>query len=95
MSTNLNRPSPPALPPHLQREFEELQRTAAAPLSAKSDSSPLDTGRHPDAPKPVVPEFEGDINPKTGEQGGPKREPVRRWVDTEGDWSHKGRVTDF
>jgi hypothetical protein len=39
------------------------------------------------------PEFEGDTNPKTGEVGGPKVEPLR-WGD-KGDWSYNGRVTDF
>ncbi|UPL02567.1 hypothetical protein LCI18_013501 [Fusarium solani-melongenae] len=39
------------------------------------------------------PEFEGDTNPKTGEVGGPKNEPLR-WGG-EGDWSYNGRVTDF
>lgn len=39
------------------------------------------------------PEFEGDKNPKTGEIGGPKNEPLR-W-GPEGDWSFNGRVTDF
>ncbi|KAK7747899.1 hypothetical protein SLS53_001151 [Cytospora paraplurivora] len=39
------------------------------------------------------PEFEGDKNPKTGEVGGPKTEPLR-W-GSKGDWSFNGRVTDF
>ncbi|KAK0739990.1 hypothetical protein B0T18DRAFT_417004 [Schizothecium vesticola] len=39
------------------------------------------------------PEFEGDVNPKTGEVGGPKNEPLR-WGGN-GDWSYNGRVTDF
>ncbi|KAJ6440692.1 Extragenic suppressor of kinetochore protein 1 [Purpureocillium lavendulum] len=39
------------------------------------------------------PEFEGDVNPKTGEVGGPKNEPLR-WGGG-GDWSYNGRVTDF
>ncbi|KAJ9143452.1 hypothetical protein NKR23_g6543 [Pleurostoma richardsiae] len=39
------------------------------------------------------PEFEGDKNPKTGEIGGPKNEPLR-W-GSKGDWSYNGRVTDF
>ena len=39
------------------------------------------------------PEFEGDKNPKTGEVGGPKNEPLR-W-GSKGDWSYNGRVTDF
>lgn len=43
--------------------------------------------------KGAPPEFEGDVNPKTGEVGGPKNEPLR-WGD-KGDWSYNGRVTDF
>lgn len=39
------------------------------------------------------PEFEGDTNPRTGEVGGPKNEPLR-W-GSRGDWSYNGRVTDF
>lgn len=41
----------------------------------------------------MKPEFEGETNPKTGEVGGPKNEPLR-WGH-EGDWSYNGRVTDF
>ncbi|KAF6761217.1 hypothetical protein DFP72DRAFT_880433 [Ephemerocybe angulata] len=82
---DLNRPRPPPLPAKEQREFEELQRKAAKGQS--------DVPTHPDAPKPVKPEFDGDVNPTTGERGGPKREPVKQWA--EGDWSFKGRVSDF
>lgn len=39
------------------------------------------------------PEFDGDKNPKTGEVGGPKNEPLR-WGSA-GDWSYNGKVTDF
>jgi hypothetical protein len=51
---------------------------------------------HPDIRRGAKPEFEGDINPKTGEIGGPKNEPLR-WGSTgeRGDWSYNGRVTDF
>ncbi|KAG0326613.1 putative mitochondrial protein, conserved [Dissophora globulifera] len=63
-----------------QAEFEQLIK------KAESDSATT----HPDARSPVPDEFEGDTNPSTGEVGGPKREPVRF-----GDWSFKGRVTDF
>lgn len=84
-ASRLNRPSPPPLSPELQREFEELVRQARLP-------SP-EPARHPDASEPVQPEFDGDTNPHTGEKGGPKREPVHNWA--EGDWSHKGRVSDF
>jgi hypothetical protein len=43
--------------------------------------------------KGAPPEFAGDKNPRTGEVGGPKNEPLR-WGG-EGDWSFNGRVTDF
>jgi len=48
---------------------------------------------HPHIRRGAPPEFEGDTNPKTGEVGGPKNEPLR-WGAT-GDWSYNGRVTDF
>ncbi|ORX60662.1 hypothetical protein DM01DRAFT_1281156 [Hesseltinella vesiculosa] len=46
--------------------------------------------RHEDARVPLTPEFDGDVNPKTGEVNGPKNEPLKH-----GDWSFGGRVTDF
>ncbi|KAG6333680.1 hypothetical protein ID866_5410 [Astraeus odoratus] len=87
-SPGLNRPSPPPLPRELQREFEDLQRA----VQTQSEAVP---SLHPDARKPLPPEFEGDVNPITGEQGGPKQEPVGKWSDDGGDWSFKGRVSDF
>ena len=48
---------------------------------------------HPDLRRGAPPEFEGNVNPKTGEVGGPKNEPLR-WGH-QGDWSYNGRVTDF
>ncbi|KAF2749233.1 DUF1674-domain-containing protein [Sporormia fimetaria CBS 119925] len=48
---------------------------------------------HPNLRRGAPPEFEGDVNPKTGEVGGPKNEPLR-W-GASGDWSFNGRVTDF
>ncbi|KZP34613.1 hypothetical protein FIBSPDRAFT_846703 [Athelia psychrophila] len=96
-SGTFNAPAPPSLPREQQREFKELLRSAQAPLSASTSKADAEAelALHPDARKPLKPEFEGDINPKTGEEGGPKREPVRQWIDGDGDWSHKGRVTDF
>lgn len=38
----------------------------------------------------TIPEFEGNVNPKTGEVNGPKQDPLKY-----GDWSFNGRVTDF
>ena len=48
---------------------------------------------HPDIRRGARPEFEGEVNPKTGEVGGPKNEPLR-WGGGV-DWSYNGRVTDF
>jgi hypothetical protein len=48
---------------------------------------------HPNVRRGAPPEFEGDVNPKTGEVGGPKNEPLR-W-GAEGEWSYNGRTTDF
>ena len=48
---------------------------------------------HPNVRRGARPEFEGDINPKTGEVGGPKNEPLR-W-GAAGEWSYNGRTTDF
>jgi len=87
----ISRPAPHPLPPEQQREFELLQRQAEATANAP----PGRVERHPDAPVPLKAAFDGDINPATGERGGPKREPVQRWIEEEGDWSFKGRVSDF
>jgi hypothetical protein len=48
---------------------------------------------HPDMVRRAQPEFQGDVNPKTGEVGGPKNEPLR-W-GPQSDWSYNGRATDF
>ena len=48
---------------------------------------------HPNVRRGAPPEFEGDVNPKTGEVGGPKNEPLR-W-GAAGEWAYNGRTTDF
>ncbi|KAF7185194.1 Succinate dehydrogenase assembly factor 4, mitochondrial [Pseudocercospora fuligena] len=65
--------------------LEQLRERAR--LAAKGDGEEL----HPNVRRGAPPEFEGDTNPKTGEVGGPKNDPLR-W---KGDWSYNGRVTDF
>ncbi|KAH9485431.1 Succinate dehydrogenase assembly factor 4, mitochondrial [Psilocybe cubensis] len=90
-TVSINRPAPLPLPQDDQREYELLLRNAQTPLAPSNDLAV-----HPDARTPITPEFEGDVNPTTGELGGPKREPVNRWAaDPGGDWSFKGRVSDF
>ncbi|KAL9115154.1 MAG: hypothetical protein Q9227_000948 [Pyrenula ochraceoflavens] len=48
---------------------------------------------HPNVRRGADPEFQGETNPKTGEVGGPKNEPLRWGAD--GEWSYNGRTTDF
>ncbi len=48
---------------------------------------------HPDVRRGARPEFDGDKNPKTGEIGGPKNEPLRWGAASE--WTYNGRATDF
>ncbi|GAA5974108.1 hypothetical protein JCM11641_003439 [Rhodosporidiobolus odoratus] len=103
-SFSFTRPSPPPLPPKEQREFEELIRRSSAPLS-RSTSAPTsseeggrleiseglaDEVHHPDYRARPKADFQGEVNPRTGESGGPKREPL-----VHGDWAYGGKVTDF
>ena len=67
--------------------LEQLRDRAR--LAAKGDGEEL----HPNVRRGAPPEFEGDVNPKTGEVGGPKNDPLRWGVES--DWSYNGRVTDF
>lgn len=97
-------PGPPKLPKDQQQEFEELQRKANSQIAIEeyneqiknggvANSSPKDPLSDLDKTFQyfkTIPEFEGDVNPETGEVGGPKQNPLRH-----GDWSFNGRVTDF
>jgi hypothetical protein len=70
-------------------------RINQSPNSSAEETKRIPEGEevHPNLRRGAPPEFEGDINPKTGEVGGPKVEP-QRWGAT-GDYSYNGRVTDF
>lgn len=82
-------PAPPRLPEKEQAEFEalirEAQERAARDVARGAESDPFFENDKP--------EFEGKVNPKTGESGGPKTEPLK-W-GSKGDWSFNGKVTDF
>ncbi|KAI1112963.1 DUF1674-domain-containing protein [Nemania sp. NC0429] len=65
------------------------RRGASSSAAEEEDIEPAPTPLRKGAP----PEFEGDVNPRTGEVGGPKNEPLR-WGPG-GDYSFNGRVTDF
>lgn len=80
------------------RSAPQINQSPDSSSSAESTSSQqveVEDGEelHPHVRQGVRPEFEGEKNPKTGEVGGPKNEPLR-WGG-EGDWSYNGRVTDF
>jgi hypothetical protein len=68
-------------------------RINQSPASQPETTAEGGVANHPHMRRGAPPEFEGDINPKTGEVGGPKNEPLR-WGE-KGDWSFNGRVTDF
>jgi hypothetical protein len=93
-STTPSRPqinqSPASKPQVNQSPTEESSIEARVAATGKGEEL------HPDVRRGAKPEFEGDVNPKTGEVGGPKNEPLR-WGSTgdRGDWSYNGRVTDF
>lgn len=91
-------PSPKTRPQINQSPASTLNKatTEAAQINARVEASGKGEELHPDIRRGAAPEFEGDVNPKTGEVGGPKNEPLR-WGSTgeRGDWSYNGRVTDF
>ncbi|GFP59088.1 hypothetical protein ACSS6W_007746 [Trichoderma asperelloides] len=84
--------------------FQEIQTTQTPPstetprhttnvAATNSNTSDGESSLNQGLFRGAPPEFEGDKNPKTGEIGGPKNEPLR-WGGN-GDWSYNGRVTDF
>lgn len=77
-------------------DSEPAQEDIEAAVNARVSATGKGEELHPDIRRGARPEFEGDVNPKTGEIGGPKSEPLR-WGSTgdRGDWSYNGRVTDF
>lgn len=83
-------PSPPKLPKEQQKEFEKLQLKATSQLVVEEYNNKEQEKEPATLYFKTIPEFEGEVNPKTGEVGGPKQDPIRH-----GDWSFNGRVTDF
>ncbi|KAL8913011.1 MAG: hypothetical protein Q9171_002079 [Xanthocarpia ochracea] len=81
--------SPHSTPP----PSSDPQSGPSEKISAKVEATGKGDELHPDVRRGAKPDFEGERNPKTGEVGGPKNEPLR-WGKG-GDWSYNGRVTDF
>ncbi|KAK5661353.1 hypothetical protein OQA88_11249 [Cercophora sp. LCS_1] len=101
LSSHNEIPSTPQQQPLSTSRHVTTPSSSAAPGAAQAqaqakkldDSDPSAGSFSGGIRKGAPPEFEGDKNPKTGEVGGPKNEPLR-W-GSGGDWSYNGRVTDF
>lgn len=106
-----NRPAPPPLPRSQQKDFEELLRRVNAPASqaaadfAAGEGTELPTEAeatnmmHPQFRAKLGAEFEGEVNPITGESGGSKREPLKHgesYTSREGRerWRSRENVAD-
>ncbi|KAI9636018.1 uncharacterized protein MKK02DRAFT_44716 [Dioszegia hungarica] len=89
---NYARPGPPSLPPKEQAEFDALVKANETHGATPAITKPASEIEHRDIRRGPRAEFDGDINPKTGEQGGPKVDPFKAG---DGDWQYAGRVTDF
>lgn len=87
---SFSRPGPPPLPPAEQAEFEALLKANQTIGTIPNEQQKAEENLHQDVRKGPKPEFEGDVNPKTGEQGGPKNDP---FVAGNADWQFGGRVT--
>lgn len=85
---------PPTSPASAPRHTTTPDAGSAAAAAATSTPTPsADEPTTGGVWRGAPPEFDGERNPKTGEVGGPKTEPLR-WGSA-GDWSYNGRVTDF
>lgn len=85
--------SPHSTPAEAEEGQQKAEERAVEELDARVQASGRGEELHPDIRRGSRPEFEGERNPKTGEVGGPKNEPLR-WGGGV-DWSYNGRVTDF
>ncbi len=86
----VSRPGPPPLPKEDQAEFEALIKAASTVGGTPLATEPAAELEHRDLRRKPKADFEGDVNPKTGEQGGPKKDP---FLAGDGDWQYSGRVT--
>lgn len=82
--------------PQINQSPASVPTAGETEINARVEATGKGEELHPDVRRGAKPEFEGERNPKTGEVGGPKNEPLR-WGSTaeRGDWSYNGRVTDF
>ncbi|KAI6781474.1 uncharacterized protein J7T54_001436 [Emericellopsis cladophorae] len=71
----------------------KTSETAAAAKGTPGDGEGEEEAFNQGLFRGAKPEFRGDVNPKTGEVGGPKNDPLR-WGSS-GEWTYNGRATDF
>ncbi|KAK1924388.1 hypothetical protein DB88DRAFT_490215 [Papiliotrema laurentii] len=91
--SSFTKPGPPPLPAQEQAEFDALLKANASIGATPAATAPSeDLLQHPDVRRGPKKDFEGDVNPQTGEQGGPKTDPFKAGNN---DWQYGGRVTDF
>ncbi|KAL9010657.1 MAG: hypothetical protein Q9180_009271 [Flavoplaca navasiana] len=79
--------------PHSAPPPRESQPSNSDAVNATVEATGKGEELPPDGRRGAKPDFEGETNPRTGEVGGPKNEPLR-WGGGV-DWSYNGRVTDF
>jgi hypothetical protein len=92
-STPATIPASPGQQPSLSDLRAQINQSPDSTTTAQVDATGEGEELHPHVRRGAKPEFEGDVNPITGEVGGPKNETLR-WGEG-GDWSYNGRVTDF
>ena len=85
--------SPASKPQVNHSPAAQAEPSANDALEARIEATGKGEELHPDIRRGAKPEFEGERNPKTGEVGGPKNDPLKWGADA--DWSYNGRVTDF
>ena len=92
--SSFTRPGPPQLSADDQAEFDALVKANEAVGATPAATAPAEDlenlAQHPDVKRGPKPDFEGDVNPKTGERGGPKVDPFKAGNN---DWQYGGRVT--
>lgn len=92
---NLNGTSWDALklvsPPRTISSLKPIQENYSNSCSTSKDDDKTPPEKHRDSEKEPLPKWPEEVNPHTGEKGGPKGPEPTRY----GDWERKGRVTDF
>ncbi|XP_055300956.1 succinate dehydrogenase assembly factor 4, mitochondrial [Sitodiplosis mosellana] len=92
-SINSKTPPPPPSESDQKRPISPRMEEFQKKLREKTPIGKLDQGegKHPYQEKEPLEAWPNDVNPYTGEIGGPRGPEPTRY----GDWERKGRCTDF